>query len=76
MPFLAAHAADLLSFSCAILGAFGGLWAAFFRLRQLLKAEIREYAASKEDVARIEGKIDIVLSALISRRKVRLNESR
>ena len=72
MSDLAAHASDILHGCLLVLGALGGLWAAFFRLRLLLKAEIQEHAASKEDVARLEGKIDIVLSSLLARKKVKL----
>ncbi len=68
MELISAHASDIVSIACTVLGAFGGLWAVFHRLRLLLQQEIRDYAASRIDVARIEGKIDIVLSALIVKR--------
>jgi hypothetical protein len=67
MEFLAAHAHDGFNLVCVTLSVFGGLWAASFRFRQLLKAEIQEYAASKSDLARIEGKLDLVVSALLVR---------
>lgn len=71
MQYLAAHASEFVSIACALLGAFGGLWAAFHRLDLLLKARIREHAASKDDVARVEAKVDLVVSALIVRRPER-----
>jgi len=45
----------------AVISAGGALWAGFHRLDRLLRARIREHAASKEDLARVEGKIDTLL---------------
>lgn len=57
-------AAYIPHIAIALLSAFGGLWAAFHRLDLLLKARIRENThdmATKVDIARIEGKLDILI---------------
>lgn len=66
MDWLAAH----LHETVALASALFGLWAVFQRGRLLLRSEIKEYAATKEDIARLESKLDTVLElAFISKRK-------
>lgn len=66
MDWLAAH----LHEAVALASALFGVWAVFQRGRLLLRSEIREHAASREDLARIEAKLDTVLEfAFSSKRK-------
>ena len=71
LSLLTAHASEIASVAVALLSTVGGLWAAFHRLDLLLKARIQEHAASKDDVARLEAKVDILLGALVMRRRPR-----
>lgn len=43
-----------------------GVWAVLSRFRKLLREEVSTYAASKEDVARVEGKLDVVIDVIKS----------
>lgn len=67
MDWLAAHLHEAVTLA----GACFGVWAVFQRGRLLLRAEVREYAASKEDLARIEAKLDTVLELAFSPRRKR-----
>lgn len=65
MEFLASHAAVLVGGTCSLVGAALGAWGA---LSRLIRQEVRAHSASREDVARLDGKIDLVLDLLAMRR--------
>lgn len=68
LDFLTQWCVDHADTAGTLLGAAAsssaGVWAMLRRFRTALREEVSSYAASKEDMARVEGKLDVVIDVI------------
>lgn len=65
MDWLAAHTQEAVTLASAGLG----VWVVLQRLRAVIRTEIQATAATKEDIAALNAKVDTILTLAFARRR-------